>query len=166
MRGQHRSPLGLGVCKILFMPSKTAVCFPQSSGRPIIKICRPLRPDSWGSSVPLTDPQAGKSDVGFRTFTIVWERLWYYCSPVCGSPTWWLWGLILSWLCPSYHLTAASSLSLDVGCLFQVGSSILLSMVVQQPVPVLVLSQEEMSTHPSAPPSRTRLECWVFCIFY
>ena len=44
----------------------------------------------------LSDPQAGMPDVGFRTFTTVGKLLWYYCSPVCGSPTWWVWDLILS----------------------------------------------------------------------
>ena len=38
--------------------------------------------------VPLLDPQEGKSDVGFRTFTTVGELIGCYCSPVCGSPTW------------------------------------------------------------------------------
>ena len=39
----------------------------------------------WGFfSVPLLDPQVGKSGVGPRTFTTVWELLWYDCSPVCG----------------------------------------------------------------------------------
>ena len=47
----------------------------------------------------------------FRTFTTVGELLWYYCSPDCGLPTWWVWDLILSRLYPSYHLLAASSLS-------------------------------------------------------
>ena len=46
---------------------------------------------------------------------------------------------------PSYHLAAGSSLSLDMGYLFLVGSSILLLMVVQQLAVILVLSQEEMS---------------------
>ena len=45
-------------------------------------------------------------------------------------------------LCLCYHLAEASSLSLDMGYLFLVGSSILLSMVVQQLVVILVLSQE------------------------
>ena len=34
--------------------------------------------------------------MGFRTFTTAGKLLWYYCSPVCGSPTWWVWDLILS----------------------------------------------------------------------
>ena len=43
-------------------------------------------------------------------------------------------------------------LSLDMGYLFLVGSSILLLMVVQQLVAILVLSQE-MRAHPSTWPS-------------
>ena len=81
-----------------------------------------------------------------------WEPLWYYFSPVCGLPTQWVWNLILLWLCPSYHLAAASSLSLDTGYLFLVGSSVLLSMVVQQLVVILVFSQKEMSAHHSTLP--------------
>ena len=54
----------------------------------------------------------------------------------------------------SYHLAVASSLSLDMEYLFfLVGFSILLLMAVQQPVEILVLSQEEMSARPSIPPS-------------
>ena len=37
-----------------------------------------------GFSVPLADPQFGKSVVGPRTFTTVLELLWYNYSPVCG----------------------------------------------------------------------------------
>ena len=47
----------------------------------------------WGFPVPLLDPQAGKPDVGVRIFTIGGELLWYYCSPVCGSPTWQVYGI-------------------------------------------------------------------------
>ena len=68
-----------------------------------------------------------------------------------GHPPSGLWDLILSCSHPSYHLTATSSLSLDVGYLFLVGSSILLLMVVQQLVAVSLLLQE-MSAHPSTSP--------------
>ena len=37
--------------------------------------------------VPPLDPQAGKPDVQLRMFTTMQELLWYYYSPVCGSPT-------------------------------------------------------------------------------
>ena len=50
-------------------------------------------------------------------------------------------------------LAAASSLSLDIGYLFLVGSSVLPSMAVQQLVATLVLSQEDVNACPSTPPS-------------
>ena len=56
--------------------------------------------------------------VGLRTFTPVGGLLWYKCSPVCESPSQQLWDFILLLLCPSYRLTAASPLSLDVGYVF------------------------------------------------
>ena len=70
-----------------------------------------------GLLVLLLDPKAGKPDVGLRTFTTVGELLWYNCSQVCGLPTWQVWGLILSWLCPSYRLTE-TSLTLDMEYIF------------------------------------------------
>ena len=88
----------------------------------------------WGVPVPLLDPLAGETDMGFRTFTTVGERLWYYCSPVYRLFTQWVWDLISLWLLPSYGLVAASPLSLNVGHLSLVGSSILLSMAIQQPL--------------------------------
>ena len=82
------------------------------------------------------------------------EFLWYY-SPDCGSPTQQTWNLILSCLCPFYHLAGASSLSLDMGHLFffLVGSSVLLSKVVQELVVSLVLLKEEMNECLSILPS-------------
>ena len=50
-----------------------------------------------------------------------------------------------TWLCPSYYLVGASTLPLDTGHVFLVGSNILLQMVVQQLVAILVFSQEKMS---------------------
>ena len=41
----------------------------------------PSNSDHWGFPVPLPDPQAGKPDVGPRTFTTVEELLWYYGCP-------------------------------------------------------------------------------------
>ena len=72
----------------------------------------------WRFPVPLLDPQVGKSHVGPRTFAALRELLWYFCSPVCRSPTWWVWDFILSWLCPSYSLIVVSPLSLDTGYFF------------------------------------------------
>ena len=72
----------------------------------------------WEFLLPVPDPHVGKPDVGFRTFNPVGRLLWYNCSPVYKSPTQRLWDLILLWLHPSYHLIAASPLSLVVGYLF------------------------------------------------
>ena len=81
----------------------------------------------------------------------VWlSLLWGHCSFAPGpgahkvvfvpsQSLWWVWGLILMWLHPSYCLIAVSPLSLDMGNLFLVGSNILLSMNVQQLVAILVL---------------------------
>ena len=80
--------------------------------------------------------------------------LWYYCSPICGSPTWQVQDLILLSLCSSYHPVTASPLCLDEFMLFLVGSSVFLLMVVQQLVAILVLWQK-MSAHPSTLPSWT-----------
>ena len=123
-----------------------SLCFPQASEWPIIKSCWPSWPDSLGIPIPLSDPQAGKPDMGFRIFIRVGELLWYYFSPVCWSSTQQVWDLILSWLSPSYHLTAASSLSLNVGYLLLVGTSVL-SMVIQQLVAILMFSEKEMSVY-------------------
>ena len=44
----------------------------------------------WGFSVPLPDPQIGKSVVGPRSFLTVQEFPWHNCFTVCGSSSWWL----------------------------------------------------------------------------
>ena len=45
-----------------------------------------------GFSVPLPDPRVGKSVVCPRSFSTVQELLWYSCSPVCRSSSWWVYG--------------------------------------------------------------------------
>ena len=132
------------VCNIvLFVPYKH-LRFHQSCGSCVIKSHFPSKSDSLGIPIPLPNSRVGKSDVGPRSFA-VGELLWYCGSPVCGSPTQQVWDLILSWLRPSYHLTAASPLSLDMGYRF-FDSNILLSVVVQQLVVILVFPQE-ISAH-------------------
>ena len=111
-------------------PPRLSLCFPQSCGCPVSNPAGLQGQIPWVFPVPLSDPPAGKPDVWFRTFMKV-EFLWYYSSSVCGSPTRRVWDLILFDFRPSYHLTSASSLALDIGYLFLVGSRILLSMVIQ-----------------------------------
>ena len=99
-----------------------------SPGIPIIKFWWPSKSYSLGIPSPFAECEA-------YNLPIVGELHWYYCSPACGLPTWQVWDLILSWLCPSYYFIAASPLSLDIGYLFffffLVGFSVLLLMVVQ-----------------------------------
>ena len=138
------------------------VCFSQSSGRPVIKSFWPWRPDSLGIPGPFFRFLGWEAwhevqnlhNSARTSLVLLFSSLW--------SPTQQVWDLILSWLCPSYCLAVAFSLSLDVGYLFLVGSSILLSMVVQQLVAILVLSQEEMSAYPSTLPSLTGIwDCLI-----
>ena len=95
-------------------------------------LCRALRLENLRLWVP------NLHNSGRISFVLLLSSLWVtHC---------WVWDLILSWLCPSYHLALASSLSLDMGYLFLVGSSILLSMVVQQLV-VILCSQRRRWVH-------------------
>ena len=62
--------LGLGVRKILLVPSKSL--FPQSCVSSVITSPTGLQSQiPWGFSVSLPDPQVGKSVVGPRTFLTV-----------------------------------------------------------------------------------------------
>ena len=81
--------------KILFVPSKCGVPVFPSPVEVLLSNFNGLQNQiPWGwFLVPLLDHQAGKPDVGLRTFTTVGELLGYYCSPVSGLPTWqvWIW---------------------------------------------------------------------------
>ena len=66
---------------------------------------------------------------------------------------WWVWDLILNAIVPLLPSCWGSSLPLDLGYLFLVGSNILLWMVVQQRVEILKFSQEKMGARPSTLPS-------------
>ena len=78
--------LGAGAHKILFVSSKSLV--PQLYLSPPGLQIQIL----WGLSVPLPDPQVGKSVVGPRTFLTVWAFIWYNCSAVYGLSAQWLYG--------------------------------------------------------------------------
>ena len=121
-----------------------SLCFPQPSRKPIIKSCWPSSPDSLGIPTPFVRSPGWEAWYGVQNLTTARKLLWYYCFPVCGSPTWWLWDLILSW---SHPPTVSLRLLL---CLWTQG-------IFSWWVPVfscqwfstascnLVLSQEEMS---------------------
>ena len=81
---------GPGEHKVLFVSSKSL--FPQPCVSSVIKSQCLQRQIPWGLSVPLPDPQVGKSVVVPRTFLTVLEFLWHNCSVVCGSSAWRLYG--------------------------------------------------------------------------
>ena len=85
--GHCSFPLGLGTCKILFVPSKMGVSVSPS----------PLTFQGRfpGDSQSLCQlPSLRKPDTRFKTFTTVGELLRYYCFPAGGSPTQWVLALI------------------------------------------------------------------------
>ena len=63
--------LGPGAHKVLFVPSKSL--FPQSCVSSVIKFTGLQSQILWEFSVPLSDPQVGKSVMGTRTFLTVQE---------------------------------------------------------------------------------------------
>ena len=92
----------------LFLPLDpdvhTTLCVPSKSGVSVspspVEVLQ-SNPTSfqslilWEFLLLLLYPQVGKPDVGLRTFTPVGGLVWYNCSPVCESPTQWLWDTIL-----------------------------------------------------------------------
>ena len=123
-----------------------SLCFSQSCGSLVVKSSWASRSDCLGILGPFVGSSGWKAwrwvpnlhNSGRTSFVLLLSSLWVtHC---------WVWDLILSWLCPSYHLALASSLSLDMGYLLLVGSSILLSMVVQQLV-VILCSQRRRWVH-------------------
>ena len=69
-----------------------SLCFPQSSGRPVIIPCWPSRPDSWGFSVPLTDSPGWEVWCGLQnlhnsvrtSLVLLFSSLWVTHLPVMG----------------------------------------------------------------------------------
>lgn len=62
----------------------------------------------WGFLLLKPDSQAENPELGLKTFTFIGEPQWYNYFPVCGSPTWWLWELMMWQKCSSCHLVAPS----------------------------------------------------------
>ena len=96
----------------------------------------------------LLSPRTGEPERGLRTLTPLGEPLQYNYSPVCRSPIWRVWDLIISWKYACYYLVVASSLSLNVEYLFG-RLQFFLSVVVQQLVVILVFSWEDMRLSPT-----------------
>ena len=66
--------LGPGAHEVFFVPFNSL--FPQACASSVIKSHWSPKSNSHVFSVPLPDPQAGKSIVGPRTFATMWELLW------------------------------------------------------------------------------------------
>ena len=94
-----------------------SLCFLQSCGSLTIKSCCPSRSDSQGIPSPFVQSLSWEPWHGVLNLHNSGRASLVLIFFSCGSPTWWVWGLILSWLWPSYHLAEASS-SVDVGYLF------------------------------------------------
>ena len=94
--GHCSFPLGLGACKILFVPSKSKVCFPQCCGGPVIKSHWPSKSDSLGITSlfvrsPSWEAWLGAQNLhnsGRTSLVLLFSSLWV-------AP-WWVWDLILS----------------------------------------------------------------------
>ena len=81
-------------------------CFPPSCGSVVIKSRWASRSDSLKIPSPFVRSPGGKPEVVFQTFTTVGELLWYYCSPVYGSATRWVWDLLFLKLHVVNHLSS------------------------------------------------------------
>ena len=149
--------LDLGVGKVLFVPSKTGVSVSSSpvkscSQIPLVfKVIFPGDSQSFFRSLGCEARRGVENlhDSGRTCLVLLFFSLCVSHSAGMGFD--YMVNVHLTVLFP--HLTVASSLSLDMGYLFLVGSSILLPMIVLQLVAILLLSQEEMSAHPSTLPS-------------
>ena len=95
--GTAFSPLDPDVCRTLCVPFKSGVSVSPSPVEVLQSNPSGLQSQIiWVPLLLLQDPEAGKPDLGLKTFTLVGDLLWYNCFPVCGSPTWCVWDLLLS----------------------------------------------------------------------
>ena len=161
--GNHCSfPLGLGVNKKIFVPSKTRGCFPKSYRNPIIKSHCPSRSYSMGISIPFVGVPGWEAWCEVQNLhhsgrpSLVLFSSSGFVVPLPGR-----YGILF------YRDCAPSTTLLQLllsghGIFSLVGSREILLMVVQQLVKILVLPQEEMSIHTFTLPSSTGNECWSF----
>ena len=90
--------LGPGVHKVLFVPLKSL--FPQSCGSSVIKSYWPSESNSLDILNPFARSPCWEICCGPKNFCTVWKLLWYNCSPVCRSSSWWLFGGAHTWCLP------------------------------------------------------------------
>ena len=109
---------------------------------------RPLLTHAAAGDLQTLTGRSGSVSCGGRCFSPLGPGVHRVLS-VPSKSLWEVWGLILTWLSPSYHLVVTSPWSLDVRYHFLVGSNILLSRTAQQLLANLVLSQQKTSARPS-----------------
>ena len=93
--------------------------FPQSFESSTIKSRWPTKSDSLGILSPFARSPGSGAWCGAKNLHKSTRTSLVLFSPLCGSLTWRVKDFVLSWLLPSYHLTVASPLSLDLGIFSQ-----------------------------------------------
>ena len=139
--------------------------FPPVLWKPWNQILLALSTRFPGDSISLSDLQAWKPDMVFRTFTTDENFFCIIVLQSVGHPP----GRCEIW----FHRDCTPSIILQTlllclwmwGIFFLVGPSVFLLLVVQQLVTILVLSQEEITTCPSILPYWTGSQAWsLSCI--
>ena len=139
-----------------------SLCYPQSRGRPIIKSHWPSRSDSLGIPRPFVWFPGLEAWYGAQNFHNSGKTSLVLSFSSCGHQLHgnWIWFYCD---CTPPIISLRLLLVFPWGCIFLVGSSVLLSMVAQQLVAILVFSQEEMNAQPSTLPSWNRCLCTAPC---
>ena len=81
-------PLHLGPHKILFVPSRSGVCFSKSCWSLVIKFHQTSKSDSLGVLTHLAGSPPWEGWSGAQNFLHIGRTSSVLWSPVCGSPTW------------------------------------------------------------------------------
>lgn len=100
-------PLGPCVLRLCMCLLGVSLYFPQSTG--LLTVCPVYspKPDVQGTHLPSAGLQAEESDMRLQNCPVR-ELLQPNYFPVCGSPTWGVWDLIILWICPSCSLVVPS----------------------------------------------------------
>ena len=155
--------LGPGAHKIFFVSSKSL--FPHScvsSGGSMVGLMVTSSKRAYATARSAASrasalKQATADPYFHRRHSNPQRQVWFSPCGVSCCANGFVWALWVSLVgvgfdskcdfCPSFHLAWASSLPLDEGYLFMVGSNILLLMVVQKWVVILQFLQEKMSAY-------------------
>ena len=125
------------------------------------QVCCSKRPRPRGRPLLTCDPTGDTQTLKGRAGSVSVGSLGPGAHKVLFEPSeslWRVWGLILNVILPLLPSCRGFSFALGHWVFFLVGSTILLSVVVQQWVEILEFSQEKMRAHPSTPLSL----CYVY----